>query len=305
MPTPPWKVALLVAAAIAMLGRHSMACDSPECACASHQVTQSRQGAWSIALSPSFQVCSLTSAAEAERVARRCEHVRRELAETWGLADVGQAWTPKCQVILHPTTADYAVAVGPHFAATYGSSLVKPQVGRITARRIDLRTDVDDYLTAALPHELCHVLLADRFRTQPAPLWYDEGIALLADTEAKQRLHDRDLRDGVRRQIDFSLPELVSADNYPATERMGVFYGQCADLTRFLRQVGTAEQLHQFAIRSAEVGVNLAARECYAYEGAQELEHQWRERVTAGRKATTAHVLPVSSTGRPARGQPL
>lgn len=276
MATARQMLALLGVTAGLAIGLRCIACDSPACTCAI-QVTRSCQGAWKIAESPNFQVCSLTSAAEAESVARRCEQVRRDLIDTWGLAESAQPWSPKCQVILHRTTGSYGAAVGGSFAATYGSSLVKPSTGTITVRRIDLRTNVEDYVTAALPHELCHVLLADRFRNRAAPLWYDEGIALLADKEAKQWLHERDLHDGFRRHIEFSVADLVTTREYPPGERMGVFYGQCAALTRFLREVGSAEQLHRFAVRCEEVGVNQAARECYGFSGAQELESSWRQ----------------------------
>lgn len=290
--------ALLGVIAVVALGSRSIACDSPACTCES-QVSQSRQGAWKIAESINFQVCSLTSAAEAERVARRCEQVRRDLIDTWGLAETAQPWSPKCQVILHGTIGNYGAAVGSQFAATYGSSLVEPQTGKVTVRRIDLRTNVDDYLTAALPHEVCHVLLADRFRSRAAPLWYDEGVALLADTEAKQRLHERDLHDGFRRHIEFSVAELVTAQQYPPKERMGVFYGQCAALTRYLRLVGSAEQLYKFAIRCGEVGVNLAAHECYDFSGAQDLENNWRQNLVVQEKTLTARILPVSDSELP------
>ncbi|HMP06475.1 MAG TPA: hypothetical protein PJ982_09015 [Lacipirellulaceae bacterium] len=282
----------------AALEQRSMACDSPTCTCPA-QVTLSCQGAWKIAESPSFQVCSLTSGAEAESVARRCEQVRRDLIDAWGLDESTQPWSPKCQVILHRTSGNYGAAVGGSYAATYGSSLVKPSTGTITLRRIDLRTNVEDYLTAALPHELCHVLMADRFRNGAPPLWYDEGIALLADTEAKQRLHERDLREGMRRKIEFSLAELLVAKEYPPSERMGVFYGQCAALTRYLRHVGSAEQLHRFALRCGEVGVNLGAQECYELAGAQDLENHWRQSLLKQETAVTARILPAGNSDPP------
>jgi hypothetical protein len=298
MPIPKLKFALLGVVVGVAIGQQSVACDSSACSCAT-QVTHSCQGAWKIAVSASFQVCSLTSAAEAETVARRCEQVRRDLIDTWGLAESAEPWSPKCQVILHRTMGNYSAAVGGSFAATYGSSLVKPSTGTITVRRIDLRTNVEDYLTAALPHELCHVLLADRFRNRAAPLWYDEGIALLADTEAKQQLHERDLYDGFRRQIHFSVADLVAAREYPPREQMGVFYGQCAALTRFLLEVGSAEQIHKFAIRCGEVGVNLAARECYEFNGALDLEQSWRRSLIARAESITAQVLPVNYSVTP------
>lgn len=298
MPYRRPMTALLILAVLAASRCRLLACDTHFCTCmAAVTVEHACQGAWHIASTANFQVCSLTSDAEAERVARRCEQVRRDLIGTWGLVASVQPWNPKCQVILHRTTGNYGAAVGGAFAATYGSSLVKPSTGTIAVRRIDLRTNVEDYLAGVLPHELCHVLLADRFRDQAAPLWYDEGIALLADTEAKQLLHERDLHDGFRRHVEFSVADLVTAQQYPPPDRMGVFYGQCAALTHYLRQLGSAEQFHEFAIRIGEVGVNFAARECYGFSGAGDLENNWRQNVIEKDKLVTARVLPVRHSG--------
>jgi hypothetical protein len=257
-----------------------------------------RQGSWWIVTTGNFQICTLAGAAEAERTARRCEELRAKLIREWGFVEADQRpWRPKCQVILHATTQSYAAAVGIPYAATYGSSLTKPTTGPIQSRRIDLRTDVPDFLAAALPHELCHVLLADRHRETAAPLWYDEGIALLADTEAKQMLHERDRQDGVRRGLGFTVSELITAQGYPSQQRMGVFYGQCAALTRYLRSLGTAEQLHQFAARCREIGVNRAAAECYGFESGRDLERHWLASLRAAASANSVHILPATNIG--------
>ncbi|MBX3426802.1 MAG: hypothetical protein KF688_14075 [Pirellulales bacterium] len=257
-----------------------------------------RQGPWWIATTGNFQVCSLAGAAEAERTARRCEEIRAELIREWGFVEAEQRpWRPKCRIILHVTTQSYAAAVGTAYAATYGSSLTKPTTGPVQSRRIDLRTDVPNFLAAALPHELCHVLLADRHRETAAPLWYDEGIALLADPEAKQILHERDRNDGVRRGFGFTVSELVTARGYPTRQRMGVFYGQCAALTRYLRSRGSADQLHRFAVRCQEIGVNQAATECYGFESGRDLEQHWLESLGAVPAANVVRVLPVASAG--------
>lgn len=79
---------------------------------------------------------------------------------------------------------------------------------------------------------MCHVVLADRL--PDAPLWLDEGIAILVDPVAKQRLHERDLRLGPKRGTAFSAEELLSLKTYPSAERWGVFYGQSASLVRHL-----------------------------------------------------------------------
>ena len=290
------KIAMALFVAVCMAGTTPPS-GPPTFACtAAEALAHGRQGPWWIATTGNFHVCSLAGAAEAERAARRCEELRAELIHEWGFVEAGlRPWRPKCQVILHATTRSYAAAVGAPFAATYGSSLTKPTTGPVQSRRIDLRTDVPDYLAAALPHELCHILLAGQHRETPAPLWYDEGIALLADTEVKQMLHERDRADGVRRGLGFTISELVMAQDYPSRQRMGVFYGQCAALTRYLRSMGSAEQLHRFAARCPEIGVNQAAAECYGIESGRDLEQHWLASLQLAPGANTGRSLLVNN----------
>lgn len=168
---------------------------------------------------------------------------------------------------MHGTTRDYVRAVGPGSEATLGSSLVKPAVGTVRTRRIDLRTDVPDYLTAALPHEMCHVVLADHFREGPPPLWFDEGVALQYDSPEKQRLHERDLRIGLQHGTAFPLSELLTLKGYPPQDRWGVFYGQSASLVRLLLTRGSAKQL-LVCVEQAPLGaINIALREDFGLQG--------------------------------------
>lgn len=246
--------------------RRASCCDSAACTCQSAcPVNCTRRGAWFIAVSDNFHVCSLQSQAHAERMARHCEEVRTTLTRTW--RGESKPWNPKCQVMLHGSTQDYVRAVGAGSEATLGSSLVKPAVGAVRTRRIDLRTDVADYLTAALPHEMCHVVLADHFREGPPPLWFDEGVALLYDPPEKQRLHDRDLRVGLQHGTAFPLPELLTLEGYPPQDRWGVFYGQSAALVRWLFTKGTARQLLT-CVEQAPVGaMGMALREDFGLQG--------------------------------------
>jgi len=206
-----FRMLAVVAAAVlqALLSADSLAGDSTNCSCVNSSKIACRcQGAWFIAESPNFQVCSLHSFTEAKAVARHCECLRTQLVDTWN--EGAGAWKPRCQVLLHNSRSDYLRAVGQGGEATLGSSLVKPNSGVVRTRRIDLRVDIANYLTAALPHELCHVVLADRFRDRAAPLWFDEGVALQYDPAEKQRLHERDRQTGLQRGTAYPLPELLA-----------------------------------------------------------------------------------------------
>jgi hypothetical protein len=132
--------------------------------------------------------------------------------------------------------------------------------------------------------------LADAFPDGRPPLWYDEGIALLADSPVKQQLHFRDLAQGMHLGEHFSLTDVLTARRYPAN-RLGVFYGQCASLTHLLLIMGPPERIHHFARRSEEIGINLALKECYGITGVSELEQKWRENLIPSSNPVLASVL--------------
>jgi hypothetical protein len=266
------------------------ACDSTSCTChETHRLTHTRQqGCW-VATSANFRVCSFQSAHEAKHVALHCEEVRDLLSKAYGLTAEGAKWTPKCEVFLFLSKHKYGAVVGREAMETLGSSLVRPETGTVQSRRIDLRTDVPDYLDEVLPHELTHVLIADHFRNGPPPLWYDEGLALLADSQSKQSLHQRDLRNGLNQGSAFSLASLLTAKAYPASDKVGVFYGQCASMARCLRHLGPPAKIHDFARRSEQIGINLALQEAYGINGVAELEPIWRKSLNSQVTISPAH----------------
>jgi hypothetical protein len=178
--------------------------------------------------------------------------------------------------VLHANKASYVRAVGSGGEVTVGSSMATPIRGPIHIRRIDLRTDVEDILLAALPHELCHLVLADRFRSTPAPLWFDEGVALQYDTPAKRKLHERDFRLGLQRGDALSLAELLAKDSYPRRNQWAVFYGQSGSLVRWLLARECPEKLVQFVDRLREVGASRSLTEVYGIASVDDLYRQWR-----------------------------
>jgi hypothetical protein len=288
-------LAILVTLVTCWVANRISACDSSTCCCRRPDaVTCVRREAWRIADSPNFQVCSLQNDAEARRVALQCECLRNALTRTWN--PEAATWKPRCQVVLHADMASYVRAVGAGGQATVGSSLATPVRGPIRARRIDLRTDVDDVLVAALPHELCHLVLADRFRSTPAPLWFDEGVALQYDPVAKRQLHERDFRLGLQRGEALSLAELLAKDSYPARNRWAVFYGQSGSLVRWLLLRESPETLVQFVSHSREYGASRALTETYGLASLDDLHRQWRkDSVTLDAPLPEELLLPPST----------
>ena len=234
-------------------------------------VVMSRRGAWQLAETENFQACSLHSAEEAAATAIACERLRKEVADLCGLTPA--VWSPRCQIVLHLNDASYLAEVGASGAKTVASALTRRREGRIQLRKIDVRGNAPDHLNNALPHELCHILLADHF--QEVPLWCDEGLALLLDPLQKQSAHAQDLDAAAMRGALISVEQLLDLRQYPAADQWAAFYGQSASVVRCLLQRGTPQQLLAFAERQRSAGVNVALREVYGINGVAELQRHW------------------------------
>ena len=181
--------------------------------------------------------------------------------------------------MLHPSLESYVAACGRGCEHTVGSSLVKVAQGEITNRQIDLLGGRADFLSAALPHELTHVVLKDRFPNEGLPRWVDEGIAILADTEAKQGRHLHDLQQGIANHTLFDTPSLVALEDYPGSDRMGVFYGQSVSLVKFLVAEKDPVQFVEFIQRAGAKGYDAALRECYGLDDVRQLDRLWSNQI--------------------------
>jgi hypothetical protein len=243
-------------------------------------VTISRQGAWFVADSKNFQVCSLRGFAEAQAAAKYCEAQRLLLINKWNAPALTRAWSPRCQVVLHTTLDGYVRAVGRGSENTLGSSLIWPGRGQITTRKIDVRAEGNYDFASVLPHELTHLVLADCFDGRSAPLWFDEGVAILADPEPKQKLHERDFVQGLKTGTTFPLVQFMTMKQYPSAERVAVFYGQCAALAKLFLKLGAADKALHFLEESDADGAAVALRDVYGIKRPEMLDTMWRREVT-------------------------
>ena len=134
-------------------------CACPDCP---HMGRTHRQGRWFVLETDNFQVCCEQSEAPAKHLARHAEALRNVLCATWLGETSPNEWNPKCQIVLYASRRSYVAAVGRGSELTVGSSLVKTSKGRIASRRIDLLGAGTKFLSAALPHELTHVVLRDQ-----------------------------------------------------------------------------------------------------------------------------------------------
>lgn len=248
------------------------------CTCADCPIKHRYQhGRWFVLETANFQVWCEQSETPATHLARHAEMLRNSLYAKWLGAEASEDWSPKCQIVLYCSKQSYVAAVGRGSERTVGSSLVKTDKGHIKSRRIDLLGAGAKFLSAALPHELTHVVLRDRFASNVVPRWADEGMAILADSEAKQGRHQRDLQQALAQRTTFHTVELLTMDEYPPLSRFGAFYGQSASLTGYLVSRNSPEQFVEFLDRAREAGYDTALQACYDIGGVGELDRQWRE----------------------------
>jgi len=227
-----------------------------------------------------------TDPARGEAIREHAEASRRAaFASLLGQPDPA-AWVVRCEVHVHATPGSFAAAVGGPPVDARGATSLEFVGDRVVCRRIDVMGDGPDIVPDALDHELVHVVLADHFVHAPPPRWADEGLALLFDSPAKQRLHEADFQSALRQGLAWSPSDLMALDDYPeAGGRQRVFYGQSAAVVRWLVARRDAATFIRFLDDAADVGVEPALRRHYALDSLASVTSAWKE------------VAPINSLG--------
>lgn len=249
-----------------------------------------------VAETPSFRVHSCTSADHLRELADACERWKTRTQTMW-LGDDAATWQPRCEVVVHATVGAYCRTLGPGSERTSGCSTIRLDKGQVAERRIDLRSDAEGWLNETLPHELTHVVLADRFTNRHIPAWADEGIAMLAESPDKLQRRLTELREVVASGRTLGLRQLVSLENGPTSASRAAFYGQSVTLAGLLLERGTPRQLIQFVEAGQRDGHDKALRDVYGIESWLTLESDWRSFAASQRLRKLAqHSLPEAKS---------
>ncbi|MSR56081.1 MAG: hypothetical protein EXS05_00165 [Planctomycetaceae bacterium] len=229
-----------------------------------------------------------------------CEALRSRLQENW-LSAAAAGWDPKCIVVVHRTAKGYTARLGRGSEGSSGCASLESEGGRVVARRIDLRGDADDWLTAAFPHELTHIVLADRFGGRQPPRWVDEGIAILAEPETKQLQRLRAFEAAEARRQIYSARELMAPAADRDARRRDAFYWQSASLVAHLVEQGTSEQFLTFVDALMRDGTEHALRQVYEIPSLAQLESRWRPQTLPGDRPESSladHIAQITSARR-------
>lgn len=256
--------------------------------------------AWHVLETANFRIYH-TDAGLAAKAAQAAEAVRTQQATRWGSSASRTHWSPRCDIYLYPTPRDFAQMTGQPETSP-GFSTMGINGNRIIARRVNLRVDHPHLLSAILPHEVTHVVLADLFTQQQIPRWADEGMAVLAEPLAEQLGRAADLTGPLAEGRVFKLNELMAID-YPSAEAWGLYYAQSVSLTQFLVKQGTPEQFITFVRGAQRQGIEHSLREVYHIEGFAELENRWRNFARRQAATVTASNRDPASETDPGRRQ--
>ncbi len=247
--------------------------------------------------SNSFEIQSFQGGPSASRVLTLCEKLRSELSQVWGDDDVLAAWEPRCKIQLHQNRESYMQKVGVNGGQTSGCSLIRMDSGKVVCREIELVLNQHGELPA-LPHELTHIVLADKFRGRQPPHWIDEGIAMLADTLAKQNLHSRDCHEAILSGEALPVHQIVTMETFSSPDQMPAFYGQSLSLVRMLAERASPEKIVEFANDSIDRGFDTALKDHYSLDGIAELEKAWKNYVFR-KSPSGSYVAIVSVSFKP------
>ena len=235
-----------------------------------------------------FIIYHKESAEFAAQAAQIAETVRATMQQKW-FGGACREWTPRCTIYLHPTADDYARATGQYNSP--GHSSIRIENGHFVVRQIDLHCDDANMLTAILPHETTHIVLASELGEQQVeklPRWADEGVAVL--TEPREKV-DRHLQNLAKARQDgqlFSVRELMEMPNYPQSARqISTFYAQSVALVDFLSSLNGAPTFTLFLQDSMRYGYEKSLQRHFEINSYIELEERWAASLNGDRSVAS------------------
>jgi hypothetical protein len=230
---------------------------------------------WAKAETEHLLVYHALSQEEAEKAVRIAEATRKAMTRKW-FGDAGGEWSPRCVIYLHPTVKGYTAATG---AASYspGHSTISLDQERVVQRRVDLRCDESGMLTATLPHEMTHIVLAGHFGRHMVPRWADEGMAVLSESRERIDVLLGKLPGYRENRTLYNVGELIRMPDYPEAKLVGPFYAQSVSLVEFLCKKKDCQTFARFVREGLDGSYETALQRHFGYRDFAELDRDWRQ----------------------------
>src|SRR5262249_20594117 len=145
----------------------------------------------SVAETDHFRIYYTEKRDQARKAAVAAEHARDAAHRKW-LSDACPDWDRRCEIFIYITGSGYSDATGAP-AQSPGHSEIRAEGSRFLLPRIYLHADETGMISAILPHEVTHAVLAGQFGEYQVPRWADEGMAVLDEPQDRIDRHFRTL----------------------------------------------------------------------------------------------------------------
>jgi hypothetical protein len=243
---------------------------------------------WACAETANFRVYHTQPREVAEQTAQIAERTRTAIAGKW-FGGFKEDWNPRCDIYLYPTAQEYSQATGVA-AASPGHSTIRNNGSRIISRRIDLHCedpkrhceDPSNMLTAVLPHEATHVIIAGQFGEQQIPRWADEGMAVLSEPRDRIDRHLHNLPICQSNNLCFPVKQLLTMPDYPEPRYVTAFYAESVSVVDFLASLKGPQEFSLFLREAQKIGYEASLQKHYGYKGFDDFQQQWGKKVFAG-----------------------
>lgn len=227
---------------------------------------------WQVLDTANFRIFH-TDPALARQVGEVAEATRSAQLRRWSGSESNTRWVPVCEVFLYPNAAIFSQQTGqPPDSPGFSTSGL--MAGRVTARRVNLRTDHPKLVAAILPHEVTHIVLAELFPEQQIPRWADEGMAVLAEPSDEQQHRAADLHAPLRGGKIFSVDQLMVMD-YPEGQHWPLYYAQSISLTKYLVELDSPVRFVEFVRDAQKHGFEPALQRHYQISSYRDLQERW------------------------------
>lgn len=221
----------------------------------------------------SFRVLFHGSREMANEIAQTAEAARRAMYERWAGPPASE-WSPRCDIYLHATAADYAKATGKN-AEIAGHSTVSIKGERVMSRRIDLRRDDAAVLDCTLAHQITLVLLAEMFAEQPLPRWALVGMAVLAESPESVASYRRAVPGLLQEKKLFAVGPFMEKAEYPTAENMTPFYAESVSLVSYMVELRGPKAFAAFLREAPRRGISKALASHYEIKSPADLQDRW------------------------------
>jgi hypothetical protein len=217
---------------------------------------------------PNFIIRNAPNNDLAKQFGDTAERLRKEMAILW-LGEELPRWSAPCPIF---------VKVGNYGAG--GETSMRFNHGEVFDWDMQIQGPVESILTAVLPHEITHMILASHFR-QPSPRWFDEGAATSVENEKERKNYRQLLFQYLRTGRGIPFNPMFRLGEYPDDQMP--LYAQGFSLAEFL----IMQQGHRHYVDFASAGMKTenwpqAMKDYYGYDNLGELQNKWVNWVDAG-----------------------